>query len=552
MPSFFAYIAVIGFPLVAIILFRSLSFRYALVWTILGGYLFLPSRPGFDVPLLPDIDKAFVPAVAAGVLGFGLQSARREYHRRMARRRESEARALARRQLAGEIAPSPAPSPSAPSPSAPSSSVSPPVPSPPERRQRVAPPVAEHVGRYWLTYLLIFAAFASPVLTALNNTSPLAVGAGKVLPGLRLYDAGSVMLNTLVALLPFLLARRFLGTREAFVEVLKILCYAGILYSLFILIEVRLSPQLNRWIYGFTPSSFLQHIRYGGFRPIVFLPHGLWVGIFMAMAVISAVVLTKIRARPFGKGWILIAAWLFFGLFISKTIGATAIAVLLCGAVLLPNLRLAMLLSAALAGAVLLYPMLRGAGAVPTVEILEFVNSYDVDRGQSLGYRFNNEDILLTKAAEKPMTGWGGWGRARVYDPQTGEDITVTDGSWIILIGNEGWIGYIAKFGLLILPALLLTFQRRKLDLETVGMVLVLTANLVDLIPNATLTPLTWMLAGAIAGRYEQIRAEARAGAVPEGDRARRRRSAAQIAATPAATPASAIAGRHHRPSRTT
>ena len=46
------------------------------------------------------------------------------------------------------------------------------------------------------------------------------------------------------------------------------------------LVEVRLSPQINTWIYGFFQHDFIQMMRYGGFRPIVFLPHGLWVAFF--------------------------------------------------------------------------------------------------------------------------------------------------------------------------------------------------------------------------------------------------------------------------------
>ena len=37
-------------------------------------------------------------------------------------------------------------------------------------------------------------------------------------------------------------------------------------------------------------------------------------------------------------------------------------------------------------------------------------------------------------------------------------------------------------------------------DRWTVGMTLILAANIVDLIPNATLTPLSWLAAGALAG----------------------------------------------------
>ena len=125
-------------------------------------------------------------------------------------------------------------------------------------------------------------------------------------------------------------------------------------------------------------------------------------------------------------------------------------------------------------------------------------------RARSLQYRLNNEDILLEKANQRPLFGWGGWGRARVYD-ESGSDISTTDGRWIITIGNEGWFGYLARFGLLTLPIILLTLRKRKYEvtLATSALCLVLAGNLVDLIPNATSTPLTWLMAGALLGRLE-------------------------------------------------
>ena len=37
---------------------------------------------------------------------------------------------------------------------------------------------------------------------------------------------------------------------------------------------------------------------------------------------------------------------------------------------------------------------------------------------------------------------------------------------------------------------------------------LILAINIFDMLPNATLTPLTWMVAGALTGYAEQLRAE--------------------------------------------
>ena len=86
----------------------------------------------------------------------------------------------------------------------------------------------------------------------------------------------------------------------------------------------------------------------------------------------------------------------------------------------------------------------------------------DPARAPSLAYRFLNEDILLEHARDKPLFGWGSWNRHRVFDPETGQATTTTDGAWVILIGTRGWVGYLAIFGLLAAPVILLAANRRQ------------------------------------------------------------------------------------------
>ena len=57
--------AILVFPLVALVLFRAMPLRAALIWTVLVGYLFLPSRTELNLPLLPSINKDTMPALSA-------------------------------------------------------------------------------------------------------------------------------------------------------------------------------------------------------------------------------------------------------------------------------------------------------------------------------------------------------------------------------------------------------------------------------------------------------------------------------------------------------
>jgi hypothetical protein len=163
-----------------------------------------------------------------------------------------------------------------------------------------------------------------------------------------------------------------------------------------------------------------------------------------------------------------------------------------------------MLAAASLAAIVLVYPMLRGVDLIPTERLVSIAEMVDESRAGSLQYRFDNEDMLLQRANERPLFGWGSWGRNRVFD-DAGRDISTTDGAWIITIGSYGWIGYLAQFGLLSGVLLLLVFQRRSYEISSVTaiLMLVLAASLIDLLPNSFLSPIVLLMAGALWGRLE-------------------------------------------------
>ncbi len=147
---------------------------------------------------------------------------------------------------------------------------------------------------------LIVVYVLSPFGTVLTNTDPL-IFRQAMINGMRIYDSLASIAYQLIALLPFFLARRYLGTPEGMRAILAALAAAGLAYSVPMLIEVVMSPQMNVWVYGFFQHDFWQTVRYGGYRPVVFLPHGLWVAFFAFMALAAAVTLFRHvapEARP--------------------------------------------------------------------------------------------------------------------------------------------------------------------------------------------------------------------------------------------------------------
>ena len=99
----------------------------------------------------------------------------------------------------------------------------------------------------------------------------------------------------------------------------------------------------------------------------------------------------------------------------------------------------------------------------------------------------------------------------RIYDAEQGKDVSITDGHWIITIGMYGLFGFVAEFGLLALTvfraASALRFTQPARDrIYLAALALIVAINMVELLPNATLTPWTWLFAGALLGRAEALR----------------------------------------------
>jgi len=163
------------------------------------------------------------------------------------------------------------------------------------------------------------------------------------------------------------------------------------------------------------------------------------------------------------------------------------------------------------------YPLLRSADLVPTQHIINVIQAINYERAQSLDFRFRNEDQLLEKAFQRPVFGWGRYGRSRVYDPDSGTDLSITDGRWIIDLGSFGLVGFIAEFGLLGLcvfkaAAAWPLSQSRGERLFLAILSLIVSINIFDLLPNASIIPITWLCAGTLLGQSERLLATKRRG----------------------------------------
>jgi hypothetical protein len=445
--NWFAYSAILAWPVVALVLYRGRPFLEATIWTVLGALLLLPSQASIKVPMIPAIDKDSVAGIAAMVAGIALTARR--------------SRALRGFGFAEALC---------------------------------------------AIYLL------SPVITSVLNNDTIVVGE-RILPGVGLYDGVSALLSQTIAFFPLFIGRRLVRSVEDNEIILRALAVAGLFFSLPMLLEVRISPQLSNLIYGyFVP--FNNELRYGGYRPVVFMSNGLTATFFLATSFLAMAALFQVKRSISRVPTGLLMAYLSAVVVVSKSAGALVYAVV--GGVLLrwtkptAQVRVAVLL----VSIAILYPVLRMTNYFPTSQMVELAAEFNRDRADSLKYRFDQEQELLAHASERLLFGWGRYGRNRVYE-ETGKDSSVTDGLWILTLGQFGLIGFLSQFGLLAYPvfyaatALRQTGSlRERIFLSALALIVAIT--LVEQLPNASLTTWSWLLVGALLGRAENITAKYR------------------------------------------
>ena len=229
--NWFAYIALLAWLPVAVLLYRNRPCSEATSWTILGAFLLLPSLLTIKIPMIPAIDKASISAISAAVGCFLL-----------------------------------------------------------------APRLKRSGPEFGLAEILAALYIFGPVVTSVLNEDPIVIG-DLILPGVGWYDGISALLSQTILFLPFFVGRRFLYKADDIETVLRVLALAGLLYSLPMLFEVRFSPQLSNWIYGYFPSSYAGEGRGDGFRPVVFLNNGLTAAFFLSTSFLAAVALWRVNSR---------------------------------------------------------------------------------------------------------------------------------------------------------------------------------------------------------------------------------------------------------------
>lgn len=353
------------------------------------------------------------------------------------------------------------------------------------------------------------------VVTIFLNFDGFRVGS-RFVTGQAPYDAvHAVLIALLSTILPFYLGSVMFRTSKDLRTLLSIMAISAMLYSLLMFVELVLSPQLHRWVYGFHQHGFNQTIRAGGYRPMVFMAHGLAVALFTSLSVLAAASLHKGKIRILRFPAAGVTAYLWVVLASTKSVASLLYTSVAAPIILFTRPKAQALVGTVLVCLLLAYPIARANEWIPVDELKAWAEEeYGHARAHSMMFRLENEELLLERAMERPWFGWGTYCRACLFEPWSGELSSTRDGEWIIQLGDSGIVGFLGRFGLMLFPLLLLLRRMRFVPRDSdrrllSGLGLMIGFAAFDMVPNADFSGLAFVLSGALLGCLTGILQEA-------------------------------------------
>jgi hypothetical protein len=293
----------------------------------------------------------------------------------------------------------------------------------------------------------------APFMSAITNNLGAWEGMSAVLEQFTLFG------------IPYYLGRIYFNDWEGFRELGVAIFIGGVIYVPLCLIEIKMSPQLHRWIYGYHQHEFAQTIRFGGYRPMVFMQHGLAVGFWMTAASLVGLwlLVTGSMRHLLGVPMILIVPVLLVTTVMCKA--AAGIGFLFAGIATLFAIKwtkTALPLYALILVAPV-YMVARTSGAVDGTKFVEWATDiFGPNRAQSLETRMKSENVLSAHALKRGLWGYGRFTPGSdtpawmPRDEETGRRAAIPDGMWVITLSVNGLVGLVSLTTAILLPPLLL------------------------------------------------------------------------------------------------
>lgn len=310
--------------------------------------------------------------------------------------------------------------------------------------------------------------------------------------------------------IPYFVGRLYFGELEA-MKILGIAMFVGALVlAPLALIEIVISPQLHIILYGWYPHDFSQTKRGGGYRPSIFMHHGLelaiWMmaGLFLGWQLFLQKVIPKmvpiLKVPTFPA-----VLFLTFVTVACRSSGALMLFFFAMGVFMASKIMRFALPFYILLAIPVIYMNLRATGAWDGQSFVDAAErAVGTERSESLAYRIHNETILAEKAGQRRMFGWSGYRRSFVTNDE-GEYISVPDGMWILTFGKNGLFGLTALTATLLLAPFLFTLKwpaktwGDPLVAPAAAFAVILGVTMIDDLLNAMYNPVMMLAAGGLS-----------------------------------------------------
>ena len=335
----------------------------------------------------------------------------------------------------------------------------------------------------WIDVTLLFCFL--PIGSYLSNSQ-----------GWGLLASSLLVLNWFV---PYFIGRLYFDDLESINELALYIFKGGLVYVPLCLIEIRLSPQLHNWVYGFHAHSFAETVRYGGFRPTVFMQTGLMVGMWMAMTTLVAFWLWYTSAvreyLSIKMGW-----WVLVLLGTTILCKSSGAIVLMAGGMAIlvaTDLTRSSIPLSVLTAISPVYLTLRCFGlwsGTDLVDLTIYITG-SPERAESILVRLTQENLAMAEVRVKPWLGW-----AHVENGN--------DQLWLIYLHSFGLFTTIALLAFFLLPAYLALryWSIRELVSSRMASAFVLAMisvlSMIDNLSNAMFIPIFVIGIGSISGLF--------------------------------------------------
>jgi len=323
--------------------------------------------------------------------------------------------------------------------------------------------------------------------------------------------------HVMVWALPYALGRLYFYNRETTRELAGGILLAIVLYLPLCWYEMRMAPTLHTQLYGVSPAPFMNHRRWGGYRPMVFMDGGLMLSAWVMYGYVLATGLwmsRSIKAVP--ASW-MGAVWLVVGVSGVLCKSTYIIGLMLVGSAVFAIARL-LPLRVVLICFVLTpptYMTARQVFGISAEPVLAWVEENLGERKmRSLGIRMTSEDVVVERAMSKPWFGHGRGkesfgdeivGKKMFVETNDGLVRVIPDAYWVIVISAWGIVGLIAFESLFLLPCLMWVTRippRHWLTPACGAAFALMTAQTLmawNFLLNARLNPVIILVAGSVA-----------------------------------------------------